>query len=233
MVITGSGLFGATVLIGGRSATDLFYNLAGTALIATTPPGAPGPATVTVEATSGSASITGGFTYLLAPAALAVSPGQGTVTGGTQVTITGIGLSGATSVTFDGAPATIDSDSDTTITVSTPPGAPGSATVVVTTPGGTSNPLTFTYVPLPVPVGISPTQGPSTGGTRATITGSSLSSVTLVTFDGAPATIESSSDTAVTFSTPSGTPGAAAVVVTTAGARRSCPADSPTSTRPP
>ncbi|WP_234542111.1 IPT/TIG domain-containing protein [Streptomyces shenzhenensis] len=76
VTLTGTDLFGATVTIGGQPATNLFYNLDGTALIATTPPGTPGPATVTVTVTNeiGSASLPGGFTYVSAATTLSATP---------------------------------------------------------------------------------------------------------------------------------------------------------------
>ena len=71
------------------------------------------------------------------PAVTAVSPASGTTTGGTTVTITGTGLSGATSVSFGGAAAKITADSGNQITVTSPPGK-GTVDITVTTPGGTS-----------------------------------------------------------------------------------------------
>ena len=64
LTLTGSNLAGATVTVGGRAATNLFYNAAGTQILATTPPGTAGPATVTVTTPGGSGSLPGGFTYV-------------------------------------------------------------------------------------------------------------------------------------------------------------------------
>jgi hypothetical protein len=50
-----------------------------------------------------------------------ISPASGTQNGGTTVTMTGWGLSQATSVTFQGATATIVSQSNTQLVVTTPP----------------------------------------------------------------------------------------------------------------
>ena len=101
------------------------------------------------------------------PAVTGVSPAGGTDMGGTLVTITGTGLAGATMVTFGGVAGRITADSDTRITVASPPsagivgipvtaaaitadagarisrtGPPGTGTVdiAVTTPAGTSKP---------------------------------------------------------------------------------------------
>ncbi len=82
-----------------------------------------------------------------APTLSGISPNQGPTTGGTVVTITGINLTGA-GVTIGGNPATGVSvnATGTQITATTPPGAPGPATVTVTTPGGTASLVNgFTY----------------------------------------------------------------------------------------
>jgi len=73
VTITGTDLFGATVDIGGQPATNLFYNLAGNAIFATTPPGTAGPGTVTVTTPEGTASLPSAFTYITVPAATALS----------------------------------------------------------------------------------------------------------------------------------------------------------------
>lgn len=81
------------------------------------------------------------------PMIIGIVPPYGPVAGGITVTITGTGLSGATSVTFDGLTATITGNTDTTITVILPPHAVGPVDVVVTTLAGTAR-LTngFLYV---------------------------------------------------------------------------------------
>ena len=65
VTITGTNLTGASVDIGGNPATGVSVNAAGTQITATTPPGAAGPATVTVTTPGGSASLVNGFTYVL------------------------------------------------------------------------------------------------------------------------------------------------------------------------
>lgn len=85
------------------------------------------------------------------PTLTSIAPNQGTVAGGTVVTITGTNLTGA-SVTIGGNPATGVSvnASGTQLTAVTPPGVAGPADVTVTTPGGSVTLVGgFTYV-LPV-----------------------------------------------------------------------------------
>jgi hypothetical protein len=69
------------------------------------------------------------------PSITAVSPGSGYV--GTQVTITGTNLAGATSVSFNGATASIASDDVTQIVTSVPIAAT-TGSISVTTPSGTA-----------------------------------------------------------------------------------------------
>jgi hypothetical protein len=67
-----------------------------------------------------------------------ISPSNGPPPGGTTVTITGMFFTGATAVHFGGTAATsFTVDSDTQITVTSPPGS-GAVDVTVTTPDGTS-----------------------------------------------------------------------------------------------
>ncbi|MGY5129361.1 IPT/TIG domain-containing protein, partial [Streptomyces nigrescens] len=82
------------------------------------------------------------------PTLSGISPTQGTAAGGTVVTITGTGLSGA-SVTFGNNPATAVTvnPAGTQITATTPAGTPGPVTVTVTTAGGSASLVNgFTYL---------------------------------------------------------------------------------------
>jgi hypothetical protein len=92
------------------------------------------------------------FQNQLAPTVSGVSPGSGPADGGTQVTITGSGFTGASGVDFGSpAAAAYEVDSDTQITATTPPGA-GTVDVTVTAAGGTSAANAgdiFVYLPAP------------------------------------------------------------------------------------
>ncbi len=67
----------------------------------------------------------------------AVNPNSGTAAGGVGVTLTGTGLTGATTVTFDGIPATsVNVVNSTTVTAVTPVHAAGIVDVVIDTPAG-------------------------------------------------------------------------------------------------
>ncbi|MFE3901414.1 IPT/TIG domain-containing protein [Streptomyces sp. NPDC059153] len=82
------------------------------------------------------------------PLLLAVLPNSGPVAGGNTVQLLGVGLSGATSVLFGTTPATIVSQDvlGLTVTIVVPANAAGTVPVTVTTGGGTSNSVFYTYV---------------------------------------------------------------------------------------
>ena len=91
---------------------------------------------------------------LAAPAVTGISPASGPQAGGTSVTITGTGLTGATAVYFGTVPATgFTVNSATQVTATAPAAASaGTVNVTVTTPGGTSPASTasqYTYLPVP------------------------------------------------------------------------------------
>jgi hypothetical protein len=68
-----------------------------------------------------------------------VSPNSGSASGGTGVTLTGVGLTGATGVTFGGTAATsVRVVNSTTVTAVTPAHATGAVNVVITTPSGSA-----------------------------------------------------------------------------------------------
>lgn len=80
-----------------------------------------------------------------APTVTAISPTSGPIAGGTSVTLTGIGFKTATGVTVGGVAATgLAIASDTSLSFTTPVTTAGAQPVVVTNPGGSSAPVTFT-----------------------------------------------------------------------------------------
>jgi outer membrane protein assembly factor BamB len=122
------------------------------------------------------------------PSVTGVSPASGPTTGGTSVTITGAGFTGATAVDFGSNPATTFTvNSSTSITATTPAGAAGTVGVSVTTANGTSPPSTaaqFTYG-TSVSLVLSPASitgdGSSTSTATATVTDGSGNPVTNAT----------------------------------------------------
>ncbi|MGW2694962.1 IPT/TIG domain-containing protein [Streptomyces sp. NPDC001296] len=218
VTLTGTGFTGTTSVKFGSNAAPSFTVASSTQVFAVSPAGT-GSVNVTVTNAEGTSSQTVTFTYVVAPSLSALSPSLGPVAGGTVVTLTGTNLSGATAVRFGGVAATTFTViSATQISAVTPAHAAGATAVTVTTAGGTSNALTFTYVTAPSVTGMSPTQGPTAGGTTVTLTGTNLTGATAVRFGGVAATTFSvDSATQITAVTPAHAAGAAAVTVTTPG----------------
>ncbi|MDB5058110.1 MAG: cell surface receptor protein [Chloroflexi bacterium] len=148
--ITGSGFTGATSVTFGGVAAVSFTVASDTQITAVTPPGG-GTVDVAITTPGGMATGPGAYTYVVAPDLTGVNPSSGLTAGGTSVTLTGMGFTGATAVTFGGiAAASFSVVSNTQITVVTPAGPAGAANVVVTTPGGSATGTgAFTYILAP------------------------------------------------------------------------------------
>ena len=228
VTITGTALTGASsVKFGSAAATGVTVN-SDTSVTATAPAGQAGAVDVTVTTPGGTSAANANDQYTYTPpptpTVTNVSPGSGPSTGGTSVTITGTGFTGATAVDFgSGNPATFSVTNSTTITATAPStGSLGVIDVAVTTPGGTSAPSAadqYNYVaPSPPTVtAVSPPAGPNF--TSVTITGTNLSGATIVDFGpGNPATFSVTSPTEIAATAPSsGSLGAVDVTVTTPG----------------
>jgi len=150
-----------------------------------------------------------------------VNPASGSTGGGTSVTITGSGFTGATAVSFGGTPATsFTVNNGAQIVAVAPAGTAGTVHVTVTNNGETS-PISaadqFTYIAPPTITGISPTAGRMPGGNVVIIAGSDFTGATAVTFGSTPATsFTVDSDSQITAISPGGT-GTVDVRITTAG----------------
>src|SRR5215207_10839 len=114
VVITGTGFTGVTgvagVTFGGTNATSYVVNN-DTQITAVAPAHAAGAADVIVtHPTEGASANTAADNYNyvapLAPTVTGLNPTGGPITGGTAVTITGTGFTGATDVDFGATPAT-------------------------------------------------------------------------------------------------------------------------------
>ena len=107
--------------------------------------------------------------------------------------------------------------SDTRITAVVPAGAAGPTDVTVTTAGGTSNAVSYVYLPAPVVATLIPNQGPTSGGITFTLTGTHLAQATAVLVGGSPAGFTVVSDSHIVVDAPPGAPGPLDVTVTTPG----------------
>ena len=247
VTITGTGfstVAGATVLdFGSTPAKSTTVTCRTTTSCTATVPA--GTGTVDVTATVGgqiSPTVAGDrFTYL--PTVTAVSPSSGVPAGGTHVTITGTGFStaaGATAFDFGaGSAATAVTCATVTSCSATTPKGSGTVDVTATVAALTSRPNPpadhFTYttggggggggVPVgppsttPVVTGVSPSTGPSAGGTAVTVTGDNFSTgagTTTIDFGpGNPGTsVDCVTSVSCTVVSPAGT-GTVDVTVTT------------------
>jgi hypothetical protein len=156
VTISGTGFAGTSkVLFGnGFPAASFEVNPAGTQITAVSPAHVAGAVNVKVTAPGGtSATVTADqFTFKAPPPVITgVFPATGPISGGTVVTISGSGFTGATTVVFgNGDPAatfTVSADG-TQITATAPAHAAGAVNIKITTGSGTSATVTddrFTY----------------------------------------------------------------------------------------
>ncbi len=143
VTLIGTGFSGVTAVNFGATPATFFVGVSSTLIIAIAPPGT-GTVPVTVTTPVGTSPGVP-YTYVSVPTLVSVTPNTGPVTGGTVVTITGTGFTGATGVFFGFLPAvSFTVNSDTQITAVTPLGF-GPAPITVTTPGGIASGLFFTY----------------------------------------------------------------------------------------
>jgi hypothetical protein len=175
------------------------------------------------------------FTYIAAPTVTGLNPTSGPAAGGTLLTITGTGFTGATAVDF-GATAATDFTviNGTTITADSPAGT-DTVDVTVTTTYGTSATAPsnrFTYIAAaatttaPTVTDVSPKSGPTAGGTTVTIAGTNFTGATAVDFGTTPATdVVVINGTTITAVSPAGAGVADVTVVTPAGASATTSAD--------
>ncbi len=224
VTVTGTGFIpnATTVTFGSTAASNVIVAAGGTSLSAISPPGA-GGVDVRVSTPGGTSATGVADRFIYGPPTVTnVSPSSGPTAGGTTVTITGTDFAAnATSVRFGAnTGSNVVVSSATSLTVIAPPGT-GAVDVTVTTPAGTSatGPADqFTYAAAtPMVTGISPSSGPTAGGTGVTINGTNFASGADVSFGSSPATnVVVVSSTQITATSPPGS-GTVDVTVTTAG----------------
>lgn len=110
---------------------------------ATSPAGLAGARAITIDSPSATSN-GAAFLYVNTPTLTGLSPTSGRAVGGNNVTLTGRGFTTATVVAFGANPATFSVLSDTLLSAVAHSGI-GAVPVTVTTPGGTSGSLTYTY----------------------------------------------------------------------------------------
>ncbi|MGX7760475.1 IPT/TIG domain-containing protein [Streptomyces angustmyceticus] len=218
VTLTGTNFTGTTTVTFGSTPAISFTVVSPTQITAVVPAATAGPVAVTVTTPGGSVTLPSAYFYVSTPVLTAVAPPSGPLSGGNTVTLTGIHLVEATAVRFGAIPATTFTVvSDSQITAVVPAGAAGLADVTVTTAGGTSNPVTYTYLPAPVVTTVVPNQGPTAGGITLTLTGTNLAQTTKVLIGTDPAGYTVVSDTHLVVDALPGAVGPVDVTVTTPG----------------
>ena len=189
VAISGTSFEEASQVQFGSTPATSFTVESPTSITAVSPPGT-GTVDVKVTGPGGisEAAAADRFLYVSpgpAPTIAKLAPNRGPTAGGTTVTISGSNLTGASAVTFGGAPAAgFEVTAPGRIRAVSPPGVSGAAEVRVTTPAGTSEASTkdlFTYGP-PTVSGVSPSSGPNAGGTAITVTGTGFAPGTTTKF---------------------------------------------------
>jgi len=151
-----------------------------------TPPGAPGAVDVRVTQADASSTLPGSFEYVRSLGIEGISPAAGPLSGGTRVTLSGAGFNGVLAVRFGALwGADLEILDDSSLAVTTPPGAPGLADVTlvrsdgetVTEPGG------FEFLADgPLVALVEPVYGAQAGGTMVTIIGAGFHAGSAVRF---------------------------------------------------
>lgn len=193
-----------SVTFGGIPATGVTF-VSDTQVTCVAPGGAPNQ-TVDVVVDQGGQSdlLANAFTYLGADLQ-SIQPVSGPSAGGNAVTLSGAQFDAATTVTFGGVPASVQSFNPASIVVIAPVGTPGaSVDVAVSGPSGADVLINaYTYETFSV-LSVSPPAGNLVGGTAVTVTVANGTNVadTTVTLGGVPMTVLTANSTTVTFVTP-------------------------------
>ena len=186
VTLTGTNFTGATAVNWGGSViplcgTGTCYTVDSDTQITVDniPSGAAGGVTVNVVTPSGPSN-NKTYTYVTpTPTLTLLNPTSGSTAGGNGVTLTGTNFTGATHVHVGSSDLTpcpsapcFHVDTDTQITVTMPANLPGNVSINVTTPGGTTGSLQYTYdAPTPSVTRVSPNNGPLGGTNSVSLTG--------------------------------------------------------------
>jgi sugar lactone lactonase YvrE len=196
--ITGLFLNGATAVQFSGAGVTAAINAGGTATslpitITIAPGAAVGLRTFQVVTAAGTSEAFSGFTVtnsIPQPLITGINPARAIVGTSIPATVSGAGLTGATSITFSGAGVTaaiISGGTDQTLSISisvAANAAVGLRTFTVTTPGGTSQPFNGFIVARPTITSISPAMGSTGFSLAATINGTDLNGAATVTVSG-------------------------------------------------
>ncbi len=189
VTISGTGVTGSAITVSGTTSLTANFIIAADA--------ASGARSVTVTTVAGTSNAQA-FTVYAAPAVNTISPSFGVKGAFVDISFSGSGFAGATSIVISGTGVTatnlnVTSDTAMTATFTIAAGsASGARNVTVVGPGGTSNGVVFTIFGVPAISSIVPSLGYVGGSGSVTITGTEfITGVTTVTFGGTGVTATS------------------------------------------
>ena|GEM_PF-1791313 len=222
ITITGTDLDpSGTIDIGGVPCSGVSGTA--TSLNCTTGASTVGVSNVTLTSINGeSASLMGGYSYQPTPIVTSLSPTSGPTSGGTNISITGTNFDTVNGSTVDigGTPcASVTLVSPTLLTCVTNASAAGAYNITVTNNDGdlqTGNLVSaFTFIAPPTVASVAPSNGPQSGGTPITITGTNFLAGATATIGGVACSgLSVNSATSISCMTQAGGPGLSDIVVT-------------------
>ncbi len=160
---------GTSVSFGGTPAASVTW-FDSTHIRAVSPAHDSGVVDITATTGAGTSNTSSSDEYTYNPVLFSVSPPNGPAEGGQSVTILGAGLNGATAVSFGGTPAaSFTVVNSGRIDAVTPPHAGGTVLLTVTTSGGTSNAIFYTFQ-FPTTTTVTSSANPSIVGASVTFT---------------------------------------------------------------
>jgi hypothetical protein len=228
LTVTGTNFSSADeVDFGGVPAPSFTVN-SSTMLTVVSPPGVAGTVDITVGNDSGASTPVAAdqFTYTAgsAPSVTGISPSNGSADGGTLVSVSGSGFTGATGVYFGGLPAAgFTVNSDGSLVATAPPGVAGTVDITMTNAAGSSavgssDQFTYTSSSAPSVTAVNPSSGSTAGGTVVTITGTGFTGGSAVSFGSVPAAgFTINADGSITATAPSQAAATVDITVTTPG----------------
>jgi hypothetical protein len=198
VTINGTNFDGVTQVRFNTQPTTSFTIVNSTQLTVIVPPGASsGP----LQVVTASGTATSAATFTVDPRLPEITSFTPTSGGpGVVVTLTGVHFTGATSVKFNGNPATFTVDSDTTITANVPATISDGPIVVITPNGTATSSSPFTVAATPTIASFTPTKGQA--GTQVTITGTNYVGVGGVKFNGVSAAFTVVNETTIEATVP-------------------------------
>jgi uncharacterized repeat protein (TIGR03803 family) len=194
--LAGSGFTGATgVSIDGFPAS---FKLLNDNSLSLTVPLAAKSGVVHVKTSVGIGDSTTNFTVLGGPVINGFTPTAGDV--GTQVTVAGSGLTGATAVSIDGYPASFTNVDDSSVAFIVPKGASAGVIHVKTAYGSAASETNFTVTGNPVIASFTPSSGPV--GQLVTVMGTGFTDTSSASVDLCPAVFSIVSDSTLKLTVP-------------------------------